>query len=104
MFLGFVEMTNWREKYDISASTKSTPKTPKSPFEPDPSVTKAFIRLVRITGICEQGLYLDDATILRELDAADLAELPTLESYDKQCWAHLLAHRLIKERLEGKGG
>ena len=65
----------------------------------DKSVTANFVRLVRITAICERHLYLDDATILAELAADDLAELKTLQNWDKQRWATLLAHRVCDERM-----
>ena len=85
-------MNKWQQKYVISECQKNTEKTLNTP---DPHVTNNFIRLVRITAICERALYLDDDTILRELDADDLAELTTLETWDKQNWATLLAHRLL---------
>jgi len=90
-------MTNWTQKYGVSSSQECTAKTAKTP-KADKSVTANFVRLVRITAICERHLYLDDATILAELDADDLAELKTLKNWDKQHWATLQAHRICDER------
>lgn len=109
-------MIDWQKKYVPDSCLESTAKTANTPtgvFQTpqggtaktenthDPSITSKFVQLVRITGICERGFAIDERTILTELDADDLAELTTLDTYNKQCWAQLLAHRLCDIR-EGK--
>jgi len=46
---------------------------------------------------------VDDITLLAELDAKDLECLESLDRYNKQIWAELLAHRLCKAQLNKDG-
>jgi hypothetical protein len=57
-----------------------------------------FVDLVRATSACDHQRVIDADIILAELDADDIACLPTLDRHDKQVWSGLLAHRLCKSQ------
>jgi hypothetical protein len=102
-------MTGWRDKFKEGKYRQCTENTPKSRNSilrdgtekalntPNNRVTADFLRLVRITGICEHQLLLGDEAILAALDADDFKELQNLDRYNKQIWAQLLAHRLTRK-------
>ncbi len=60
--------------------------------------TSNFCQLVRHYGADHQCL-LSYEEIMAGLDADDIACLMHLERSEKQVWAELLAHRLVRERL-----
>ena len=104
-------MTGWRDKFregKYRECTENTPKRPnrvlqacteKAPNASSSRVTADFLQLVRIFGVCENQLLLEDEVILAALDADDLKELSHLDRHDKQVWAQLLAHRLTRSRI-----
>ena len=63
----------------------------------DQVILRKFCDLVRAFGTKYQVL-LDDPVIVRELDVADMACLRSLDTYNKQIWAELLAYRLCNGR------
>ncbi len=61
--------------------------------------TSNFCQLVRHYGADHQCL-LSYEEIMAGLDADDIVCLMTLDRHNKQVWAELLAHRLVRERLQ----
>jgi hypothetical protein len=92
-------MPTWTEKIHRGDYANGTAKRTKSPSSVDRQLVDDFLRLVRVTGVCEHGLLIDDELILAELSADDLAELAELKRPDKQSWAQMLAYRLCMQRL-----
>lgn len=70
---------------------QGTAKTAKTPVS-------NFCQLVRHYGADHQCL-LSYEEIMAGLDADDIASLMCLDRHNKQVWAELLAHRLVRERL-----
>ncbi len=70
---------------------QGTAKTAKTPIS-------NFSQLVRHYGADHQCL-LSYEEIMAGLNADDIACLMHLERSEKQVWAELLAHRLVRERL-----
>ena len=62
----------------------------------DQVILRKFCDLVRAYGTDHQVL-LSDLEIVRELDAADLHTLRSLDTRNKQMWAELLAYRLTRD-------
>ena len=61
----------------------------------DQVLLRKFCDLVRVFGTAHQVL-LSDMEIVRELDAADIECLRSLDTRNKQLWAELLAYRLTR--------
>jgi hypothetical protein len=59
-----------------------------------------FVKLVQAFAVCDYAALLDESEIRAELDADDLADLRTLDRFDLQCWAGMLAYRLTAERIK----
>jgi len=74
----------------------STDKTDKTPV-------RNFCQLVRHYG-ADRSCLLSYEEIMAELDADDIACLPTLDRHDKQVWAEMLADRLTRIRTVEPGG
>ena len=91
-------MGKWQEKLSAATRAECTANTAKSPPESSRATTD-FLRLVRIIGVCERGLLIDDEFILAELDADDLRELVEADRITRQTKAQVLAHKLCDERL-----
>ena len=91
-------MGKWQEKLSAAARAECTAKTAKSPTESS-RATADFLRLVRIIGVCERGLLIDDEIILAELGADDLRELVKADRINRQTKAQVLAHKLCDERF-----
>ncbi len=71
---------------------QGTAKTVKTPVS-------NFCQFVRHFGADHQCL-LSYEEIMAGLDADDIVCLMTLDRHNKQVWAELLAHRLVRERLQ----